>query len=160
MMNPIGGNLTIVEISIEIDPIGTLPLEETKAILGTKDMTILIIYDVARKVKADVPDLDGKYDPNAFVDWLDRLEDYEFHRVCFAKMKLVDSTNQGESKPFKAVTFQETSYSKGQAQSNKFAMNDTHPSQTINVGKGSSFTSLLVHSSSSPIVCHKCEEDE
>ena len=53
-------------------------------------------YDVTRKVKVDVPDFDGIYDPNAFVDWLDRLKDYfEFygmtniHRLQFAKMKFV-----------------------------------------------------------------------
>ena len=53
-------------------------------------------YDVTRKVKVDVPNFDGGHDLNAFVDWLDCLEDsFEFyimndiHRVCFAKMKLI-----------------------------------------------------------------------
>ncbi|KAJ8426272.1 hypothetical protein Cgig2_002933 [Carnegiea gigantea] len=35
----------------------------------------------------------------------------------------------GESKPFKAVTFQENSYSNGQAQSNQFAITKTQPRQ-------------------------------
>ena len=45
----------------------TIYLEDTKAILETKYMT--------KKVTVDVPDFDGSHDPNAFVDWLDRLED-------------------------------------------------------------------------------------
>jgi len=38
---------------------------------------------------------DGRHDPNAFVDWLDLQDYFEFygmtdiHRVHFAKMKLV-----------------------------------------------------------------------
>ncbi|KAJ8421179.1 hypothetical protein Cgig2_026983 [Carnegiea gigantea] len=52
-------------------------------------------YDVMRKVKFDVPAFDGTHDLNAFVDWLDCLENYfEFygmngiHIVHFFKMKL------------------------------------------------------------------------
>lgn len=36
--------------------------------------------DVTRKVKVDALDFDCRHDPIAFVDWLDRLEDYfEFY---------------------------------------------------------------------------------
>ncbi|KAJ8433419.1 hypothetical protein Cgig2_026683 [Carnegiea gigantea] len=59
------------------------------------------------------------------------------------------TSQAGKSMPFKVVAFQENSYSKGQAQFNH---------QPVNFGKGSSITSPLVHSSSSPIVCHKCHE--
>lgn len=56
---------------------------------------------MTRKIKVDAPDFDGRHDPNAFVDWLDRLEDYfefygmtDIHMVRFAKMKLVGSAKK------------------------------------------------------------------
>jgi len=33
-------------------------------------------YDVTRNVKVNVLDFDGRHDSNAFVDWLDRLEEF------------------------------------------------------------------------------------
>ena len=32
--------------------------------------------EMVRRVKVDVPDFDGRFDLNMFVDWLDCMEDY------------------------------------------------------------------------------------
>ncbi|KAF2286834.1 hypothetical protein GH714_031343 [Hevea brasiliensis] len=32
--------------------------------------------DITRKVKLNAPEYDGKLDPNAFIEWLDRIEEY------------------------------------------------------------------------------------
>ena len=31
---------------------------------------------MTRRVKVDVPNFNGRFDPNVFVDWLDSLENY------------------------------------------------------------------------------------
>ena len=43
MMNLMGSNLTTIEVGTKIDSVGTIHLEETKAILETKYMTILMM---------------------------------------------------------------------------------------------------------------------
>ena len=43
MMNLMSRDLSTVEVGIDIDIIGTIHLEKTKAILGTKYMTILMM---------------------------------------------------------------------------------------------------------------------
>ncbi|KAJ8433638.1 hypothetical protein Cgig2_026818 [Carnegiea gigantea] len=53
-----------VVIGTEVGPIGTLHLEETKAII---DHIYEDPYGMTRKVN-DVPRFDGRHDPNAFVD--------------------------------------------------------------------------------------------
>ncbi|KAJ8435372.1 hypothetical protein Cgig2_009128 [Carnegiea gigantea] len=126
------------------------------------------LYDVTRKVKVDVPNFDGGRDLNAFVDWLDRLEDsFEFyimndiHRLNLKQLNttLVYYTLFEKIKLRCAVREEQwvsmTRFINGLRDDLKGEL-----SQPLSSAKSSSLTlpPLLPSLSLSSLVCHKCHE--
>ncbi|XP_022876875.1 uncharacterized protein LOC111395090 [Olea europaea var. sylvestris] len=60
-----------------------------------------LVDDMSRNIKVDAPEFDGRLDPEAFLDWMDSIEEYfdwyrmpDYQRLRFAKMKLTKSAKR------------------------------------------------------------------